>query len=651
MERSRQKRSFYDFDAQNEVFRTKPKYHHHYKNTHYDNNGGNPNGHHRRDEGAFRSFKKQLRESSASMVLTHYRILCHDAKAGGVIGKSGSIIKRIRRETGAWINVHHLVSDDEERIIEISDKRIRDPNGRLPEYSPAQEALLMVHERMIEKDNVFKFEFSDDDDYDPRDGGRGGGNVSTRLVVAKPNVGSLLGKGGKIIEKMRLVTKTQIRILPRDRNLPRCVSMSDEVVQVVGDSHAVKQAVEIIASLVRESQFRDRSHFNGRSRSPEEDFLPDDDFSPRLKYMSRQSSMDGPASGPRLRAGLKDIRSDDHEQTHDKEIVFRILCPRNMVDKVMGETDGIMELLQGYLGVEVQITEMEPGSDEQIITISSDEGPDDDLFPAQEALLHIQSQIVDLGPDKENIITTRLLVPSSEIECLEGRDGSLSELTTLTGANIKILSSEELSLVTSGDGLVQIVGEVGAARNALVEVTERLRSHLYREIPFRKDSPKPSISGSKQSQSKLNSMVGSPDEILICDGYPLSDFPVVCRPDVQKATAILPLKDAGASGDKLEARKESDIHEDAVSGLNSRLSVPLVTKSTLEVVIPKHAISKLIMRSGSKLAQISELSGASVNLMGDAPEVIEKVIQISGTPDQTQKAQSLLQGFILSRLA
>ena len=55
--------------------------------------------------------------------------------------------------------------------------------------------------------------------------------------------------------------------------------------------------------------------------------------------------------------------------------------------------------------------------------ISSVEGPDDEMFPAQEALLHIQTRIVDLVPEKDNIITTRLLVPSSDIGCLEGRDG------------------------------------------------------------------------------------------------------------------------------------------------------------------------------------------------------------------------------------
>ena len=57
--------------------------------------------------------------------------------------------------------------------------------------------------------------------------------VAMRLVVSRMHVGCLLGKGGKIIEQMRIETKTQIRILPRDHSLPRCVSMSEEIVQVL----------------------------------------------------------------------------------------------------------------------------------------------------------------------------------------------------------------------------------------------------------------------------------------------------------------------------------------------------------------------------------------------------------------------------------
>jgi len=42
------------------------------------------------------------------------------------------------------------------------------------------------------------------------------------------------------------------------------------------------------------------------------------------------------------------------------------------------------------------------------------------------------------------------------------------------------------------------------------------------------------------------------------------------------------------------------------------------------------------------------MSGSTVSLIEDQPDQTEKVVKISGTPEQTERAQSLLQGFILS---
>ena len=43
-----------------------------------------------------------------------------------------------------------------------------------------------------------------------------------------------------------------------------------------------------------------------------------------------------------------------------------------------------------------------------------------------------------------------------------------------------------------------------------------------------------------------------------------------------------------------------------------RIAVPLVTRSTIEVVIPEPAVPKLITKSKNKLAMISEVSILSV---------------------------------------
>lgn len=225
MERSRSKRNYYSYDQDfdgDAVGRTKPRYNHHYA----------PAGHRHRGNSGNGAVRPSKPADSSLMVTTNYRILCHDMKAGGVIGKSGSIIKSIRQHTGAWINVHELVPGDEERIIEISDTRRRDPEGRMPSFSPAQEALHLIHERILDSDSQFGYGGGGEEEEDYGGVRSGGGRVATRLVVSRMHVGCLLGKGGKIIEQMRMESKTQIRVLPRDHTLPRCVSMSEEIVQV-----------------------------------------------------------------------------------------------------------------------------------------------------------------------------------------------------------------------------------------------------------------------------------------------------------------------------------------------------------------------------------------------------------------------------------
>ncbi|KAJ9172206.1 hypothetical protein P3X46_015471 [Hevea brasiliensis] len=655
MERSRSKRNYYydhhDYDNETTVGRTKPRYNnHHYTPSSHRHRGSSSTANNNRPS--------KHQQDPSLMVTTTYRILCDDMKAGGVIGKSGSIIKSIRQHTGAWINVHELIPGDDERIIEISDTRRRDPGGRMPAFSPAQEALLLIHDRILESDALVAMNGggygNEEEDY----GGRGS-RVTTRLVVSRMHVGCLLGKGGKIIEQMRIETKTHIRILPRDHTLPRCVSMSEEIVQVVGDANAVKNAIEIISLRLRESQHRDRSHgnFHGRLHSPER-FFPDDDYIPHKNNTARRSSVDGPSFGSRVStinygSGNYSSRQSgytvdggptmaDSAQTFNSEdLVFRMLCPTNKINKVVGETDGIVDLLQNEIGVDVKVSDPASGSDEQIIIISSEEGPDDELFPAQEALLHIQTRIADLVPDKDNIIKTKLLISASEIGCFEERDGSLAEMERLTGAKIRILPREKLPACVSGaDELVQIEGEIKAARDALVEVTSRLRIYLYKEF-FQKDSPPPISPLGMEAASPNNTTPACDDH---SGGEPLSATYQNVR---SVAAAAQQSKDAG--GSRTEKIKQNDIErrEEMPTAIN-RIPKPLVTRSTLEIVIPDHAVPKLVTKSKNKLAQISELSGANVTLVEDRPEVTEKIIQISGTPEQVERAQSLLQGFILS---
>lgn len=98
-----------------------------------------------------------------------------------------------------------------------------------------------------------------------------------------------------------------------------------------------------------------------------------------------------------------------------------------------------------------------------------------------------------------------------------------------------------------------------------------------------------------------------------------------------------------------------------------------MTKTTVEVVLPSRIVG-LIFADGSTISQIRQvcngplllsamvllesvfyeggllalqISGAQVNFLDVRPGAAEAVVEISGTPEQTQSAQSLLQAFIL----
>lgn len=158
---------------------------------------------------------------------------------------------------------------------------------------------------------------------------------------------------------------------------------------------SVKNAIEIISSRLRESQHRDRSHFHGRVQEPDRFFPPEEEFMHHPNNLSRRPSMDGPNYGSRLPGGLNNSRSfshgsrpsgfvndtgaspisdnAQHAYAEDQDLVFRILCPNNKVDSVIGQSDGFMELLQNEIGVEVKLADLAAGSDEQIIIVSSEE--------------------------------------------------------------------------------------------------------------------------------------------------------------------------------------------------------------------------------------------------------------------------------------
>lgn len=166
---------------------------------------------------------------------TVYRILYPSRKIGGVIGKGGSIVKTLREETQAKITVADSVPGSDERVIIIyssptrilskqsTDEDSAEDNEQVPMqlHCAAQDALLKVHDRIVEEDLFGGMTLDDDND----------DNVAAaRLLVPNNMVGCLLGKRD-VIQRLRSETGASIRVLPAE-HLPTCAMSTNELVQV-----------------------------------------------------------------------------------------------------------------------------------------------------------------------------------------------------------------------------------------------------------------------------------------------------------------------------------------------------------------------------------------------------------------------------------
>lgn len=93
-------------------------------------------------------------------------------------------------------------------------------DGEEFELSAAQEAVVKVFERILdvaaESDGVAVAE---------------GGLVSCRLISEPSHAGSVIGKGGKVVEKIKKDTGTKIRVLNHEK-MPACAYLNDEMVEV-----------------------------------------------------------------------------------------------------------------------------------------------------------------------------------------------------------------------------------------------------------------------------------------------------------------------------------------------------------------------------------------------------------------------------------
>ncbi|WOL02206.1 KH domain-containing protein HEN4 [Canna indica] len=667
----------------------------------YERNPLEPNGRGKwQKTGSSITQKNQMKVPPGAVM---FRILCPASKSGSVIGKGGGIVTRIRKNTGAKIRLEETVSGCDERVIFITglEKDVEHGNEKSKEEddtgvadggddakdnteniqetddssapesskldggpSSAVKALLLIFERIIE----------DEVDNDDEDEENKKSSVSARLLVLSSQVGCLLGKGGSVIKQMSADSGAQIRILPRDK-LPLCASQQDEIVQITGTVDSVKKALHLVAQQLLDNPPRERDSFppagsSGPSSYPRPEGLPPPNYPFPLQGPFLNRSHDFADFHPNIGPPFPKFHESGppvQPQIAPEPITYRLLCSNDRVGSVIGKGGSIVKALQNETGCEVKVIETTPESEDRIIVISGLALPTDRIAPVQDAVLRVQHRIVMAVPDaKESSVLSRLLVASNQTGCLLGKGGSIiAEMRKLSGAHIRILGKDQIPKgVPENDEVVQISGEFGAVQEALLQITFRLKHHIFRDkLPAIPNMHPAFVDQLPPYGLYMGRRESSPSRLY--PNLPPFHKDPVGRSFEERAAFPHPVHGTGISPLGVErpapwfAQGMRDVggpmplpdypggapHRRMGGFASGSQPVPL---TSVDVVVPRSLVPNMYGEDGGCLRRIREISEAKITITEPRPEATETVIIISGTPEQTHAAQSLIQAFVLS---
>ncbi|XP_061978844.1 KH domain-containing protein At4g18375-like [Populus nigra] len=588
--------------------------------------------------------------------LVVYRILCPDEVIGSVIGKSGKVINSIRNESRARVKVVDPFPGAMYRVITIycnvkekGDADVDDDFHQADPLCPAQDALLKVHAAISNAVAALG-----DSDKRCRD------KKECQILVPTSQSANIIGKAGATIKKLRSKTRANIKITAKDASDPThsCAMDFDNFLLITGESEAVKKALFAVSAIMYK--------FSPKEEIPLETTVPEAPpsiiissdvpiYQPGGFYPNADPSVSSRSVPQILGAthipefqGYGDMRSSwpiysstvpvvpSFGNTSRSELIIRLLCPFDKIGRVIGKGGSTIKSIRQVSGARIEVDDTKADRDECIITVIATESPDDLKSMAVEAILLLQGKIND---EDNDIVGIRFLVPSKVIGCIIGKSGAIvNEIRKRTNADVCISKADKLKCADSSDELVEVAGEVGSVRDALVQIVLRLRDDVL-----------------KEKDGGLNSSVGTDSVYPVHAGISIPSI----LPSVPPV-APMGYDQRAESGSGLGLFSSSSLYgygslpmgENSYGSLASyslsKLYEGLPPPSTLEMLVPANAVGKVIGKGGANIANIRKISGAMIEISDAKSARGDRIAYISGKPEQKQAAENLIQAFIMA---
>lgn len=587
-------------------------------------------------KGKWNNSSREEYSGNSLPVDTVYRILCPSRKIGGVIGKGGSIVKALREETQAKITVADSVPGSDERVIIIysspekisrnqyndEDSTMENEEESMEPHCAAQDALLKVHERIVEED-LFGGMASDDDNEN--------NVVTARLLVPNNMVGCLLGKRGDVIQRLRSETGASIRVLPAD-HLPACAMSTDELVQISAKPDVAKRALYEVSTLLHQNPRKDKPPsvpmpYNGQSFHPPGGPMTNTRPSGNPMWPHRNSSSHNMPPMPFMgeygsqpagfgRGGFNGA-PPGHGREPSAEFSMKILCSATKIGGIIGKGGSNVKLVQQETGASIHVEDASAQSDERVIRVSAFEAHWNPRSQTIDAILQLQNKTSEFS--EKGTITTRLLVPSSKVGCILGQGGQvINEMRRRTQADIRVYSKDDKPKCASEDEeLVQISGNFGVAKDALAEIASRLRARTLRDANA---GVEPGPVGPVQGFGPARSLPGR--------GPPPSG-----TMGASSSGGYEPLRDG-----------RRDYEPQSYPVPPAAIGYPNVN-SALEANISNNGVNSVLGAGG--ISNVGEVAGTRLKLQDPLSGVSENV-EFRGSSERLNAAQSILHTFVPS---
>ncbi|XVE51634.1 hypothetical protein DITRI_Ditri02bG0057500 [Diplodiscus trichospermus] len=615
-----------------------------------------------RDNDGDRNQKRRLnaKDEKSDNELIVYRILCPDGVIGSVIGKGGKVINLIRQETRAKVKVVDPYSGAKDRVITIycyvKEKEEVEVDDEFNDKKPlcaAQDALLRVHAAIANAVSV-----AGDSDKKQTDKHR----EECQILVPSSQSANIIGKAGATIKKLRGKTRAYIKVTAKDAGDPShsCAMDFDNFIQITGEPEAVKKALFAVSAIMYKFSPREEIPLEttvaeappapgiiipsdvpiyppGGLYSNSDHIVPSRSVPPLLgttHVQDLQGYADAGSTWPAYSSPLP-VVSGFAGVSRSEELIIRVLCPFNKIGRVIGRGGGTIKSMRQATGARIEVDDTKANRDECIITVIAMESPDDLKSMAVEAVLLLQGKINDEDGDT---VTMRLLVPSKVIGCVIGKGGSIiNEIRKRSKADIRISKGEKPKCADANDELVELAGEVSSVRDALIQIVLRLRDDVLKE----KESGHNSSIGVDSLYSSGASL-SLPS--LLSSVPPVAPLAFDQRPESGSGLGVL-------SSSSLYGYGTLPMRENGYGSMSSyspKLYAGLPSSSTLEILIPANAVSKVMGRGGLNLANIRKISGAMIEISESKSLRGERVALITGTPQQKREAENLIQAFIMA---